>query len=49
MNTPPAIWEIEWKLVDIVCKQLWRDRSKAHQTSRLLEDLDIDSLEADRL
>jgi acyl carrier protein len=41
----PALWEIEFRLFDLIAEQTGVCRALIHHDSRLLEDLHIDSLE----
>src|SRR4051812_43746008 len=42
---PPPLWEIEFRLKNLVSEQNGIPREQIHRESRLLEDLHIDSLD----
>ncbi len=44
-ETPPPHWELEWRVVAIAAEQCGLDTAMISPTSRLIEDLGIDSLE----
>lgn len=45
ISGPPPLWEIEWRVVEITSEQSGISRDRIKPSSRLIEDLHIDSLE----
>ena len=43
--TPPPLWEIEFRLADITSRQQGIPREKITPKSRIIEDLNIESLD----
>src|SRR5262245_49767074 len=42
---PPPRWEVEWKVVELASESALVDRARITAQSRLLEDLQFDSLD----
>src|SRR5947207_13326154 len=42
---PPPLWEIEFRIADLTSRQTGIEREQVKPESRLLEDLQIDSLD----
>jgi formylglycine-generating enzyme len=44
-DLPPPQWELEWRVVDVAAQEFDLDRGLVSPDSRLINDLNIDSLE----